>query len=235
MRRGFTLIEIIFVIIIVGILSSILVPRFTRPTLIEAANQVVSHIQYTQHLAMIDNKFDPKDSNWYKDRWQIQFGHTNGSDDQWAYTIFSDHDGNSTGVAGISEIARNILNPQLQYMTGGYTDGVLPYKVSGSINPRITKNMNIGHKYNISPIKLGPSLNRGISFSGGCNNVSTRISFDHIGRPLFGTLASLTTQYTISSGTSKLLQSPCDIRLLNSDNNSITIRIEPETGYTHII
>ena len=57
-KKAFSLIELIFVIVIIGILSSVLVPRFDRPTLIEAAHQIISHIRYTQHLAMVDNKFD---------------------------------------------------------------------------------------------------------------------------------------------------------------------------------
>ncbi len=209
-----------------------LAPNFTRSTLTEAAHQLASHIRYTQHLAMMDNKFDPNDQFWYKKRWQIQFGHTEGSDNQWAYTIFSDHAGSSTGVADISEIAKNILNPQSQYMTGGYTANILPYIMSGTVNSKITKEMNLGHSYGISNVRRG--LNRGISMSGGCNNVSNRIAFDNIGRPLTGAINSLTSPYS-RNGTSRLLSIPCDIRLLTNDGESIVIRVEPETGYIHIL
>lgn len=234
MRRGFTLIEIIFVIIIVGILSSVLVPRFTRPTLIEAANQIVSHIQYTQHLAMIDNKFDPDDQFWYKTRWQIFFAKTTGSNLEWAYSIFSDHLGTHTGNPDEGEIAKNISN-QLQYLTGGYSAGTLPYVVSGAINPKITKEMNLGHKYSIKDIE----------FRGGCRTGAIkRIAFDNIGRPLYGNSRYLNSLYsgTSTPAGSHLLETQCRIQLCsvtdcsvaNSDE-IITIAIEEETGYTYLL
>ena len=98
MKKAFTMLELIFVIVIVGILSFIAASSFQRNTLREAADQLVSHIRYTQHLAMMDDKFDPNDNDWYLGRWQIVFANNSGSGDRWAYTIFSDwkggHDGN---------------------------------------------------------------------------------------------------------------------------------------------
>lgn len=70
-KRGFTLIEIVFVIVIVGIVSSIVV-SYGKPNdkgayndgsgvfhqatgrYLEAAVQVLGHIRYTQHLAMVE-------------------------------------------------------------------------------------------------------------------------------------------------------------------------------------
>ncbi|MCH9813917.1 MAG: prepilin-type N-terminal cleavage/methylation domain-containing protein [Epsilonproteobacteria bacterium] len=239
MKKGLTLIELIFVIIIIGILAAVTAPRFSRPSLHEAAHQLISHIQYTQHLAMIDNKFDPSDAMYHTKRWQLQFLNVQGSDNQWSYTIFSDDWGAilgnaPDGTANRSEIARNTLNPTSQFMTGGYGNNILPYIESGAVNPEITKEMNIGHKYDISAVKTGDIMNRGVSFHGGCNNVSLRISFDYLGRPLFGALNNMQTSYALN-GTTKLIQAPCDIRLLNSAGESITIRIEQETGHTYIL
>ncbi|WP_419249844.1 prepilin-type N-terminal cleavage/methylation domain-containing protein [Campylobacter fetus] len=71
MKKVFTLIEIIIVLVIVGIMASFTIPKLNRNDLRLAADQIVSHIRYTQHLAIIDDKFDTKDTNWYKGRWQI--------------------------------------------------------------------------------------------------------------------------------------------------------------------
>ncbi|EAJ5693991.1 prepilin-type N-terminal cleavage/methylation domain-containing protein [Campylobacter fetus] len=74
MKKAFTLIEIIIVLVIVGIMASFTIPKLNRNDLRLAADQIVSHIRYTQHLAIIDDKFDTKDTkdtNWYKGRWQI--------------------------------------------------------------------------------------------------------------------------------------------------------------------
>ena len=74
MKKAFTLIEIVFVIVIIGILAVVIIPRTERDPLREAAIQIVSDIRYTQHLAMIDDKYDSTDSNWYRNRWQLLFG-----------------------------------------------------------------------------------------------------------------------------------------------------------------
>jgi prepilin-type N-terminal cleavage/methylation domain-containing protein len=239
LKKAFTLIELIFVIVIIGILSAILVPRFDRPTLVEAAHQVVSHIRYTQHLAMVDNKFDSNEPEWYKGRWQIFFAKTNGSDKEWAYTIFSDIRGTKglTGFPDTQEIARNPINPQNQYLTGGYTWGNIPYKdkVTKVIDPRVTKSMNLGHYYGIKDVQ----------FKGGCRNRKVRrIAYDNIGRPLYGNSKYLNSLYTGTSSPngSHLLSTQCIIQLCivndcskANDNEVINIAIEPETGYTYLL
>lgn len=100
MKRAFTLTELIFVLIIVGILSVSAVSRSHKDTLVPAANQVLDHIRYTQQLALNQDMFVPspnfstysdpkqkeKDSKqWFKKWWRIQF-HGNNS-----YTLYSDH------------------------------------------------------------------------------------------------------------------------------------------------
>jgi prepilin-type N-terminal cleavage/methylation domain-containing protein len=216
MKKGFTLLEIIFVIVIIGILSSVLLPRFTRPTLQEAANQIISHIQYTQHLAMIDNKFDPNYRLWYRLRWQIMFGKSKNNsgkdtDGEWAYTIFSDTENTHQGKPGPSEMAENPLKKG-ELLSGGYS-GELDWE-----DERATKEMNLGKKYNIKKINFS-----------GCGG--QRMAFDNIGRPMSGNTASWVVPYPIG----KILAKPCNIILTNGDSKSITIRIESETGYSHVL
>ena len=62
--EAFTMIELIFIIVIVGILAAVAIPKIERNGLIEAADQITSHIRYTQQLAMNDNKFNANDPNW---------------------------------------------------------------------------------------------------------------------------------------------------------------------------
>jgi Tfp pilus assembly protein FimT len=86
-RFAFTMLELVFVIIVIGILAVLAMPSFNRNPLAEAAEQVAGHIRYTQHLAMIDDKFDPTDATWWKERWQIRFADTLGV---YYYEVFSD-------------------------------------------------------------------------------------------------------------------------------------------------
>ncbi|MCJ7766548.1 MAG: type II secretion system GspH family protein [Thiovulaceae bacterium] len=70
-KSAFTMIELIIVIVVAGILAAVMIPRLERDSLREAANQLVRHIQYTQHLAMVDDVYDAGDTSWYQNRWSI--------------------------------------------------------------------------------------------------------------------------------------------------------------------
>jgi len=93
-KRAFTLLELVFVIIVIAIITAIAIPDSRDSKLDEGAVQLISHIKYTQHLAMVDDKYDATNNTWFRNRWQITF---NG--DQ--YTIESDMGGT---------IARNPLD-----------------------------------------------------------------------------------------------------------------------------
>ena len=205
------MLELIFVIVVIGILAAVVMPRTGSNNLAEAAVQVISHIRYTQHLSIIDDKYDATaGSDWYEKRWQIIFGTSVSTDGTPAYTIFSDTSG--TGQPNISEMAVNPLDSS-KYLSGGY---------SGTLNTtdsRSTQKMNLG-KYGITAYNL----------TGGCSGA--RVSFDHLGRPFLGDLSSMIGPYT--AGTQRLITQTCNIILTSSDGN-ITIAIEPETGYAHII
>jgi prepilin-type N-terminal cleavage/methylation domain-containing protein len=224
MKKAFTMLELIFVIVIAGILSIAILPSFNRNTLQEAADQLVSHIRYTQHLAMMDDKFDTTNSEWYKERWTLRFkedllysgGYVpNGTFTKiWSYTIYSDksHDANPN----LSEMARNPLNSN-QYLSGGYNN-TLHMNDQASM-----EELRIGEKYGIS----------NVSFSGGCRSTALFVHFDYMGRPFnsFPTSSPYELPYT---GYHKLLNSACTITFTDGTEN-LTIAIEPETGYTHIL
>ena len=218
MNKAFTLLELVFVIAVVGILAAIIIPSTRANPLREAAIQVVSHIRYTQHLAMVDDKFAINDANWYKKRWQIFFTRTDDNcDNEPSYTIFADT--SKTGNPDYGEIAKDSLN----------SDKLLSGGVSGLNNLDIrhpelfigNKKLNIGKSYGISKIDFSLEC----SFS-----KSRRISFDHLGRPLKGSLASYDQPYKKN----RLINDTCNITLSNSEGN-VTIAIEPETGYAHIL
>lgn len=226
MKKAFTMLELVFVIVVIGILAAVIIPSTKTNPLQEAAIQVLSHIRYTQHLAMVDDKYDAANLDaalapkWFKERWQIIFSSNANSGAKMGYTIFSDTSGGSTGHPNELEIARNPMNSN-QRMTGGYTGDInLDIDNAGFVG---MNRLNIGRKYGIS----------NLVFSASCSGTgaSKRIAFDHLGRPIHGDLSSNNE----SLENDDLIRSDCDILLTHSDGETITIRVQEETGYSCIL
>ena len=58
MKKAFTMLELVFVIVVAGIIAAVVIPNTKTNPAQEAAIQLLSHIRYTQHLAMVDDKYD---------------------------------------------------------------------------------------------------------------------------------------------------------------------------------
>ena len=107
MHNSFSLVELIFVIIIVGVLTVSSIPHFSSNSLSLAADQVIYHIKLTQSLALKDDKFQPfplddskKERNrskyYFKQWWQIRFAKDKKNPKNLWYEIFSDIPNNYT-------------------------------------------------------------------------------------------------------------------------------------------
>jgi len=211
MKKAFTMLELVFVLVVIGILAAVMLPEMKSNKLREAAIQVVSHIRYTQHLAMVDDKFDASDDDWYKMRWQIVFSDSAYSEDKVAYSVYTDKSKTGSPNSTLDEVAINPLDKN-KLLSGGHSGTIY------TSNPKATKTMNLGLTYDISSYEL----------DGGCSGA--RITFDHLGRPINGTIHNDGLAYENNS----LMENRCNVILTNSEG-SITIAIEPETGYAHII
>lgn len=212
-KKAFTMIELIFIIVIVGILAAAVIPRIERNTLLEAANQVVSHIRYTQHLAMLDNKYDFNDPQWYRERWQIFFSCNNaGAKNVCSYTVFSDNSGGNSGNPDANEIATDPQNPS-KLLTGGF-GGTVPHT-----NARANPNLRIGEKFGVTNVQ----------FTGGCAG-GQRVAFDEKGRP-YGVITNA------ANHVDRRLVQDCNITLLDGAgvNNTAIITIHRETGYVELV
>lgn len=93
MKKAFTLLELVFVIVIAGILAFVLIPKSSDTKLLESANQLISHIRYAQQLALNNDQFDPNDKDWYKKMWRIEF-ENNGT-----YKVWRGADATSNKIA----------------------------------------------------------------------------------------------------------------------------------------
>ncbi len=205
---AFTMIELIFVIIVLGILAALAIPRLERDIRQEAGDNILSAIRYTKHMALIDDKMDPRNTDWQKTLWAIRFTVSSTDPDGTFYTIATDM--NRNGAISKNEAA---VNP---------ADGRYFYNTSGSFTSRDaneTTDIFIGHNYGIS----------NITFAGGCANYQ-HIAFDHFGRPHVGITGA-------GNDYSTYMTQDCTISVSFVDNSidDLNITIEKQTGHAYIV
>ena len=151
------MLELVFVIVIIGIISAMVIPRMDRDSLFEAADQTLKHIKYTQHLAMTQDVYDDTLANWFRRRWEIQFFTCGG------YAVHSDTNMNNSANAARNESA---VDPQTGKFL--YTTATCTMPAANTDYERV----NLAGYFGITDI----------GFSAGCAG-NQQISFDTLGRP----------------------------------------------------
>jgi prepilin-type N-terminal cleavage/methylation domain-containing protein len=172
MKKAFTMLELVFAIVVIGILAAAIIPNTRTNPVQEAAIQLTSAVRYTQHLALVDDKYNAANATWFRNRWQIRFSGTNDNN----YTIVSDN--NTTFAVDPQNSAKN-LQKELKGVS--------------------------------------------VTLGGDCENQSI-ISFDYMGRPFKGSLATAATPYA------NVIVDTCTLVISNGVENA-TLTIMPETGY----
>ncbi|WP_299190386.1 type II secretion system protein [uncultured Campylobacter sp.] len=215
MKKAFTMIELIFIIVVVGILAAVAVPQINRNSLVEAADQITAHIRYTQQLAMNDNKFNANDPDWFRRLWRIQFTNQGapGSAAGWRYNVYWDNGafpGSNGQPNSLASIAADPQNPN-KLLTSGFAR-----QPANTNSARMNKKLNLGGSYDIVDVDFGAACNQG---------GNATIAFDSKGRPM--------RQVANVPLYANLITAPCTITLTNSANEHAIITIQPETGYVN--
>jgi len=209
-RSAFTMIEMMFVIIVLGILASFAIPILDSDLRQEVADNVLSSIRYTQHLALMDDKSQTMDNDWNQEFWTIRFS-SNGNNGYF-YTISSNTDHNTN--VDKNETAIDPKNGYYFYNFAG--DDV--------IGADETPSIFLGNNFGVDSVK----------FSGGCGaNDTKHIAFDHLGRPYKSGIFSnkdlfkgyMTADCIITFGFSSDG---------SDDDLNVSIRVVKETGYAYI-
>ena len=223
-KRAFTMIELIFVIVVVGILAAIMIPKLNRNASREAANQILTHIRYTQHLAMQDDKYENFISNqskpWFKLRWGITFNETSLKEcsidkpgvKTWKYSVFFDKSLNGN-INSESEVANDIYKSG-KLLSGGWSG------ISTDACKKINKELNLGKRFGITLV----------DFKDGCSGMQT-IIFDEMGRPM---RVASTTSGGAKRPYDRLLKKDCSITITDKRGNQTIITIEKESGFASI-
>ena len=223
-KRAFTMIELVFVIVVVGILAAIMIPKLNRNASREAANQILTHIRYTQHLAMQDDKYENFVSDnpvrWYRMRWGVAFNNTSLQKcsidkpgvNTWKYSVFFDKSLNGN-INSESEVANDIYKSG-KLLSGGWSG------ISTDACKKINKELNLGKRFGITLV----------DFKDGCSGMQT-IIFDEMGRPM---RVASTTSGGAKRPYDRLLKKDCSITITDKRGNQTTITIEKESGFASI-
>jgi len=206
------MIELIFVIVILGILAALAIPRMDRDIKQEAADSILSDIRYTQHLALLSSKHKFNKEKWQQRFWRIVF--SNCSNDIF-YMIGTDDDMGSSSSANFAK-EEAAIDP--------YTGKPMFYACSGVNKEEVSNKIFINKKYGITNINAAGGCSGTVNGSGG-----KHIGFDHLGRPHYGFSRS-----TLPDNTSYMSE-PCIFTFTMSDSDTFAISIQPETGYAQII
>lgn len=214
-KSAFSLIELVFVIVVLGILASLAMSRSERDLRQEAAETVLSHIRLAQQLALRDNKHRPfdgslNDNRWQRAYWQIQFRTCANGD--WSYRVGSDINlaGGANGL-GKSESAVNPTDNK--YLWSDNCD---------NLDADESETVHLSKKFGISTVAQ----------SNACGN--RQIAFDYVGRP------HIDTSYD-APDFSKLMQGDCNLTFtLSTDQDgdgnidTFNIIVKEETGHAYI-
>ena len=226
MKKAFTLIELVFVMIVLGILTFALWPTKQPTQALEAARQIVAHIRYTQHLALNDDKFathtdtDGTKQNiakdWYKRLWRITF--SNGGVDKkcknggWRYAVYQNI------AKGLSDKGQpNGANEAA--MNPAQAGKVLSACYSG-LSTNTSDELNLGQTYKIETIDFSQFAT---------DSRIQGIIFDELGRAY--PRGNWTTPYDVSRNFSQGRGSYGRIRLGAKDGSRASILVFGETGY----
>ena len=212
-KLGFTMLELVFIIVILGILASLALPRMERDVTQEAADSILSDIRYTQHLALLDDMHEYNKPKWQQKYWRIVFASCDSSKRHY-YMVGSDTsmDDASNAFFARTEAA---VDPATGFPMFG--DAALCL-TDGDTNT--SKRMYITKKYNITAV----------TSANGCNGAK-HIAFDHFGRPHHGVGFSKSTIPDHNG----YMTTACVFTFTFENGKSFQISIQPETGYAQIV
>ena len=203
------MLELVMVIVVLGILAAVALPRMERDLRQEAGDNLLSAIRYTQHLALMDDKTNPGDGTWQMTLWQIRFStYTDAGKTRWFYTVGSNMAKNAGNISK-ADTTIDPANGKYMYHTGG--DSTLD---EADESP----NIFIGKKYGINTV----------TFTGDCSSAQ-HVAFDHLGRPHVDI-------FNATNDFDTLMDDDCTITFGFEDGSSdLKITIARETGFAQIV
>ena len=208
MKKTFTLIELIFTLVILSIIISLSIPKVQKTNLNLASKRIILYLKHTRYLAFVDNKYKNENTDfakmWYKERWTLKFKKCSKSIGGLYFIVFTDK--NHKGSPNKKECAKDPITSKWLYSN---------YDCDASNDE--SKYILLTKEYGIKKVDIS------------CNSTNTigSISFGIDGEVYskLGTKPNQKEKYKLTK--------TCYIKLYDEDNNFVNIAIEPHTGFIH--
>lgn len=210
------MIELTMVIVVLGILAALALPRMERDIRQEAGDNILSAIRYTQHMALMDNVTDPRNSDWQKSFWRFGVRTCLNAEGDVFYYVGSDED--REGNIDNDEAAVDPINGKIMLGAAGTS-------CASGVNNNASLNIFITKKYGIQ------NTNMFANCGGGDADAARYVGFDHLGRPHTGFSGSGTPDY------SSIMTADCSLtfQFADTDIDDLVITIEKQTGHAFIV
>ncbi len=209
-RNGFTIYELLFVVVIVAVVASMTIFRPIHDDIDEASKKISLYLKYTRYLALHDNQyhryFEENDTIWYKGRWTFKIQHCKKSTGGYYFVVYKDSD--HEGYIDKVETALDPLNNKYLYSNSDCVAIVdeSPYVL-------LTK------KYGVKKIVANKHCKPYSS-----STVSMAMSFDEYG------YAHNRLSAKPNEPNKYMLKAPCVLTIYDNKENNATITISDETG-----
>ncbi len=231
-RKGFSLLELIIVVVVLGILASYTVPRLNRDTRAEAINHMLTMIRYTQNLALHDTKHQRNDTRWQRAYWRFQIykcANKTGLFYMIGTDTSDDSEKNLNGKLNRGEVAVDPANGKYTFWS--------TYEECGSeenndtLMQQVSPNIFITQKYGINEVTFKSCNIYKNKEDGKADSTTVKhVGFDSFGRPHKSFLGSdKPNHFGYQLKTCKIT-----FKFADKSLKPFTIAIEPETGYAYL-
>jgi len=208
------MIELVFVIIVLGILASLAMGRMDRDLKQEAAETILSHIRLAQQLALSDNKHrSDNDAKWQRAYWRFQFSNCSFTGE--VKPIYAVGSGKlDNGELNKIKSAINPINGK--YLFGSCTES--------SNSNDVSEDVFVGQHFGVKEMKLTGCVGTSDTRERGKN-----FGFDYLGR-----LHIMLQQYDGTDFFDNIATRDCNLTVTMSDRDTFSIIINNETGHAYI-
>ena len=205
------MIELVFVIIVLGILASLAMGRMDRDLKQEAAETILSHIRLAQQLALSDNKHrSDNDAKWQRAYWRFQFSNCSFTGEvKPIYAVGS-------GKLDNGELSK--LRSAVDPINGKYLFGSC---TESSNTSDVSKDVFAGKHFGVKEFQLKKCTTP--QYTG------QNFGFDYLGRLHVGI-----DTYDGTADFNRVATRDCNLTVTMSDNDTFSIIIENETGHAYI-